>query len=220
MLAFSLKRIKAIESIRKDAVFGYIRNLNMDIPEGIFLICLLFYGIKLHKWDEELFRTIISNLTNTTITQWARSKTKESAFIEPMLECGIHTYKFKIANRETAQFEDTIEIGIWLNFNDNNPIIHDRFDFNENKNIQTGYAFITNGNIRTSIDKYKQFGIECKNGTIIEMTVDLDALSLSFKIDDVDYGKAFDIMSGSYRVAAFLPNRWDSLKLIGNYVYL
>merc|ERR1712187_712572 len=62
--------------------------------------------------------------------------------------------------------------------------------------------------------KFKDYGIKCKVGDIIDMILNFDDLSLSFKINGTNYGKAFDIKQEKYRAAAYMNCRGDVIKLI------
>ena len=58
-----------------------------------------------------------------------------------------------------------------------------------------------------------KYGINPPNGSIIEMILDLNNLTLSFIIDDKDYGKAFDVENGKYRAAIFFK-KGDAITLL------
>ena len=45
------------------------------------------------------------------------------------------------------------------------------------------------------------YGKECNDGDVLEMTLDFNDLSLAFKMNDEDCGKAFNIENGEYHVA-------------------
>ena len=46
------------------------------------------------------------------------------------------------------------------------------------------------------------------------MCLDFDSLSLSFIINDIDYGKAFDIKQGEYRAAVSFHYNGDCIELL------
>ena len=52
--------------------------------------------------------------------------------------------------------------------------------------------------------KLKDYGVKIKDGDIIEMILNLIDLTLSYKINNTDYGKAYDVDKTSYKVAATL----------------
>ena len=53
-------------------------------------------------------------------------------------------------------------------------------------------------------NKLKKYGNECKINDIITMILDLNNLTLSYKINDKDYGIAFaDIENTEYRAAFY-----------------
>ena len=62
----------------------------------------------------------------------------------------------------------------------------------------------------------KKYGLNCKSNDIITMKVDFDNLELKFIVNDIDYGKAFDIKPGKYRAAVGLFALIDSVTLIND----
>ena len=51
----------------------------------------------------------------------------------------------------------------------------------------------------------RSYGKNCENGDVVQMTLDLDECTLSFKVNDIDYGVAFDsIEKTNYRAAVHL----------------
>ena len=47
----------------------------------------------------------------------------------------------------------------------------------------------------------RSYGCECNENDIIEMTLDCNQWTLSYKINDKDFGKAFDVKPNKYRAA-------------------
>ena len=105
--------------------------------------------------------------------------------------------------------------GIWRVEKDKTPPI-DTF-FTQGKHA--GYAFHACGNI-TSVDtgfsSAKTYGKVCKKGSIIQIVLDMELLQLSFIIDGVDYGKAFDVKAGEYRAAVWLQHAQSCVKLLND----
>ena len=59
-----------------------------------------------------------------------------------------------------------------------------------------------------------KYGERPNNGSIIEMILNLDNLTLSYVINGTDYGKAFDIQRGKYRLGLCMSPVGDSLTLL------
>ena len=81
-----------------------------------------------------------------------------------------------------------------------------------------GYGFDPVGAILTNreghTDDTLKYGVKCKNGTIIEMILNLNELTLSYKIDGKSYGKAFDVEKHGYRAAVYMMEINDSITLL------
>ena len=58
------------------------------------------------------------------------------------------------------------------------------------------------------------YGIKCNINSIIDMFVDFHKLSISFTLNRIDYGKAFDIKPGRYRVAIGMNGSFHKLALL------
>ena len=67
-----------------------------------------------------------------------------------------------------------------------------------------GYAHLTNP--ESSIDYGKRYGERFEVNDIIEMRLDCNKWTLSYKINDKDFGKAFDIEPNEYRAAITLTD--------------
>ena len=55
-----------------------------------------------------------------------------------------------------------------------------------------------------------KYGEDCKENDIIEMKLDFNDLSLSYKVKGIDYGKAFDIKQGQYKAVIGFLDDWSS----------
>ena len=79
------------------------------------------------------------------------------------------------------------------------------FDFDWRYGINyAGYGFNLEGICSPWGGDYAQ---ECEKGDVIKMTLNMIDLTLSFEINDIDYGKAFDIKQGKYK--AVIGGRYD-----------
>eukprot|EP01084_Bolivina_argentea_P167841 291195_1 len=57
------------------------------------------------------------------------------------------------------------------------------------------------------IGNHNPYGYICKTGTTIDMMLDFDNLTLSFRINNKDCGKAFDILKDRYKAAVYMYNK-------------
>ena len=79
-----------------------------------------------------------------------------------------------------------------------------------------GYGF-ANGARLTNRRGYadgSDYGEKPKKGSIIDMILHLDNLTLSYVINGTNYGKAFSIQQGKYRLGLSMRGVGDSLTLL------
>merc|ERR1712228_1023042 len=95
-------------------------------------------------------------------------------------------------------------IGIW-NTTSSDPATERHF-----LNIcHNGYAYCGPQGVLTNPEAPgnggDNYGVRCKSGDVVEMTLDLDRRTLSFAVNEKDYGVAFnEIAEGEYRAAVTL----------------
>ena len=63
------------------------------------------------------------------------------------------------------------------------------------------------------MDKY---GVEVKNEDVVEMCLDMNTLVLSFSVNGIDYGKAFDVKQAKYRAFIVLGKKGNKIQLLPN----
>ena len=63
-------------------------------------------------------------------------------------------------------------------------------------------------------DEYTRYGRECRQNETLQMILDNDNRQLRFKISGDDYGKAYDIKPGIYKLIVYLGSFGDSLTLL------
>ena len=199
---------------RQDTVSGYIHGLETkykyEIPKEIIFVCILFYGNEVDEWDPKLVGQCTKLIGRTLIIDdEVKHFVTGSTFGKKIVKSGIFSWKFKVESiRDTfAGFNPMI--GIWKVKNKvDKPPLGKFFtadaNYNEAYAFDPGEAKLANPNgYFDSLDKYK-YGKKCKKGTIIEMVLNLDELTLGYIIDGVDYGKAVDVVQGEYRAAVFI----------------
>ena len=209
-----LQRYSKIDKKTRTLIDAFIRpikqlfdtnNAYYDIPSCINQLCALFYMYPFDKWDIDAIsdRFVIDgdvlSYEKTSIYGAA------TAFMSNIIEHGKYEWKFRL-----NKYDGTgVIIGVW-NINDQ-PKIDDALNtwIGRDKNTSS-YVYdwrntqINNDGIHEKIPirAMKGYGQRPKKGSVIEMCLDLNVGSLSFKIDGEDYGVAYDnIKPSKYRAA-------------------
>ena len=206
-MALNIENVKKIKQRRRSAVYGYIREqYGENIPNGVILFCLLFYGNDNDKWDKNYVSKWIKLDEENGIVTCRDSCHTASAFLTSEVDSGIHSWRFKIIKCTNDRWS-TMQIGIWdTSKNDGVPKPESVFHRD-----QKGYSFVTSaGKINTRNNGYTEWGQKCADGTI-------DDLSLRFMINGKDYGKSHDILPRKYRAAVYLYYMDDSFQFIEKY---
>ena len=214
-MALSLQMVSKIDKERRLTVSGYIREYEevnqVSIPSEIILVLVLFYGNDTDEWDPKLISKCME-LKSKTLTQIAVGY--RSSYGKRIIDFGIFNWKLRINQWENNGFM----LGIRrVKSNDDVPPTETWFT---DGGYESGYGFRIRPSLTslTGPEGYaydgKEYGVEPQNGSIIEMILDLENLTLSYIIDGKDYGKAFDVTEGKYRLALFLHMVGDSLTLL------
>ena len=209
-MELNLKHIANIEQERLLTVFGYVREYEgksrHEIVESVILVCALFYGNDIDEWDPKYLMKCIE-LKGMTIT--ARKFRQCSSFCKHIIESGRFKWKFQLTKMSFTE----ILIGIYKI----KPELELQTDSFFTKGGGKGYAFgVTTSKLtnRTGYTWGGKYGKKCKTGSIVEMILDLNELTLRFIIDGIDYGKAFDIEKCKYRAAVYLVGQGDAVTII------
>lgn len=215
-MSLNLANLKQINIKRQRTVYGYIRELEasfqLDIPQGVIDIFVLFYGDP-EKWDIKLCK----DTDAVSFDEQRRIVTNKSQSVnvygERIIDSGYFKWKFEV--KFGGGGSDSLMIGLWrINDNKPPPINHTHFT----DGVEQGYGYHCSSGDLISTDVgygiYKQYGPSDIENSIIEMTVDFDSLSLSFKVDDQDLGKAFDITQDKYRLAVYFTHKGDYVKIL------
>ena len=221
-MALNLHNINKIRAERKNTVYGYIREeFGDDIPNGVILVCLLFYGNKLDQWDKTNIAMAIKSDEEGIMTHLNPDKAT-STFLTEEVDSDIHSWKFKVVKCTNHNY-GTMRIGIWdVSKNEGIPPFDEPFNYRMHG--REGYAFYaSNGKVISCKENgfWKatiEYGEECPDGTLVDMKVDFNELSLSFMINGKDYGKAYGIKPGKYRAAVYLYFEDDSIQFIEKYL--
>lgn len=122
-------------------------------------------------------------------------------FLSHIVKFGIYSWKFKI-----HQIPRYCDIGIWkINFDDK-PNISYSFD-------ATRKALVDPTNVDQILDCKSELGV-CQKGDIITMTLNLNNNTLTFMINDKDYGLVHqNIEHTEYKAAIYLQYYEEKTKL-------
>ena len=198
-------------------MYGFIREQYNDlVPDGVILICLLFYGNDTDKWDINNISDYIQLDEEQAIVTHIKRQQPTSVFLTREVHSVIHSWKFKVIKCRNHKW-CTMHIGIWnVSKNDGKPPKLNTFNYV--KDERQGYSFSTSaGKIRSSSTEYVKWGEKCPDGSIVDMTVNFNELSLCFKLNGKNCGKAYDIEPGKYRAAVYLCFTKDSFQFIEKY---
>ena len=178
------------------------RKANVNrITQAQIVLFSLFYGDQIDKYDFKHIGKYLKLTDNDLTITNSGSYAHGSAFGTIICDKGLYQWKFEI-NKITSGF---IFIVICRIEEDPSPATDIRFAYGN----QQGYGYylkgekfdiITVGSTNNVINKY---GNKCVTGNIVHRILDLYGITLSFKVNDVDYGAAYDnIKESKYRAAA------------------
>ena len=204
-MALKHSKLQQIPQRNKDLAFGYVNKSEKanksTIPSMIKYLCLVYLNQNKDEFDEENTHKDIKIDGNTVKALKCGIK---CTYLRNLVSTGVHQWRFKCGCTTEYPLGDIIGI---IRINDKSLPLDVYFDCAK-KRI-SAYAFgvagkvvgdgieSTHGNI---------YGGKCEINDIIEMTLDFNELTLSYKINQIDYGKAFDIIPGEYRAAmTFFP---------------
>ena len=197
----SLKDIKYIEQIEKDIVHGFIKQNQALLPSNdtyYIIPTLIIHWILLYFHEREHFdpnncsqRFKLSD-NNTVATQTKRAQGKQcSVLLTKIAKSGIHKWTFVLLEKNGC----TKSIGIFkcnLYKHDPDLNVNDHYyrDKSYNLNLGTGklVKYVDDDGVS---QKYASYSESCGKRAIIEMTLDLNKLGLSYCINGHDYGVAF-----------------------------
>ena len=212
IMELKLQSLSNIDKSRQITVYGYIHEYekvnDVNIPKGIILVLILFYGNDKDEWDPKHISEYMT-LSDKTITQ--KKYDYASSYGKRIIDSGVFKWRLKVNECNNYGFL----LGI-RRVEDKETYPPTDTWFTEG-GFQNGYGFYSHEPILTSSDGFalgEKYGIKPSNGSIIEMILDLDDLTLSYIIDGKDYGKAFDVAKGKYRLGVCMREVPDSLTLL------
>eukprot|EP01084_Bolivina_argentea_P082877 150058_1 len=206
-MAFSKTKLNKVPSRNKDLVFGFMRkkehewNNDILIPQLMRYLSLLYFNPNKDEFDVKY--------THPNIEQNNYCITNKDVFLNPtsyltnIVNKRKHIWRFKI-----NEYDEEIAIGIH-----NSKFERGRLGCYFDNTIQdesktpTGYGISLDGRM-TNANNPTEWGqrtqIICLEDDIIEMILDFNELTLSYKVNDRQYNSVFDIIEGKYRASVTL----------------
>lgn len=192
-VSLDLKRYEMINLQTRDLVTGWIRtNSSNSIPFCVNQICCIFFA-EFDDWDQNFMsdQFTIDPVNNKILHHSEGQHGLYSAFLTNIASSGKHCWKFKIINWG----DSNLMFGVW-NLKSDTPKSQALSTY-IGKTANTSYVFDYGF---AELNKYDKNGIwtgagtygeTVKVGSIIQMTLDLKDLTISYIINDEDYGVAF-----------------------------
>ena len=221
-MATDTKWLCVLEQKRHDTVIGWYRREIETIfgsdyyfPKEIISISISFYGNGVDTFDPECIADNysldrdIQEITNVGETKVA------NAFLKRIVDSKCHKWRFKM-NRENKN--EQVMIGIWrVNEDKENGMKPPPLNMIYTAN-GSGYGYHATGMKLCDTprsDTLSEYGSSFgKKDDIIDMILDFDNLSLSYFVNGVNQGKAFDIKQGRYRAVVLCYCKHDTVQIL------
>ena len=203
-MALKQSNLEQIPDRNKDLTFGYVKGCEKAnksvIPEMIKYLCLIYLNQNKDEFDKNHCHESL-NIDGNTI-QNTDDGGARSCMLTNIAIKGVHIWIFQC--NKGAFGADCDVIGI-IRQQENSDEEWDLYlDTYFDENETNAYGFGGQGSLTDPEDSNhwgEYYGTKCQNGWIIEMKLDFNNLTLSYKLNDDDCGKAFDIESGEYKAA-------------------
>ena len=199
-------KLKDVDDRSRKITLGYIRRIerlissNHAIPMDIKNLCLIYYFIK-EKWDKKLKHPSIMIDGDSVFNKHAQN----SAFLSNIVDKGIAVW--------TIRFDQIGTGRNWRTFGIRkvNTMKIDHNDFTYFEKREKGFSYIYDRGQLSSITNCgcygDNYGTKCEVGDVIQMTLNMNDLTLSYQVNGKDYGKAFEnIENTAYRAAVTMEN--------------
>eukprot|EP01084_Bolivina_argentea_P261994 442942_1 len=176
-------------------------------------------SIEIHQIETDSFDPVyignnLEMVGSSSIVHTGNDRGYRSACLRIVASEGIHIWTFKL---EQYKLEYSL-IGIWKTKFE--PILNTHFTGGA-RDGNKSYSYQLNSGqkrIGISVNAAFKYGIPCKENDIIEMKLNFNDSSLSYKINGNDYGKAFDIENTEYRAAVTMYWKDNKFTLL-SYIY-
>ena len=195
------QRLKHIKQEFRDIVTGYLRQdskiYDMEIPQDVENLCLLYFYLRSDKWDRQcVSKKITIQNENTLVVGSGCHGSGTSSFLTEIIDSSIFEWKFKI---EQLQGKSST-IGVWKMNDQHTP-----------ESMMNRNCFLTGrGGQGLSAS-----AMCLKKGDIVTMIIDLNMNKLIYKQNDIEI-KTLDIEQGQYRGVVNMYQANDSISLSQN----
>ena len=208
-MALKRSKLQQIPQRNKDLAFGFVKDcekLNKSsIPDMIKYLCLIYINQNKDKFDGESTHQTINIQGNCIKKANSKMVGVASSLLTNIVSTGIHIWTFK-AN-ESNSCDDIIGIRK-SNADSRKEHLQLSLDNGGDGSVNSvGYGLNLIRRLTNPADNGrwgKSYGQRWDSGDVIEMKLNFNDLSLSYKINEKDYGKAFTIESDKYRAAVTL----------------
>eukprot|EP01084_Bolivina_argentea_P202506 345991_1 len=189
----------------KYLVFGYCRSMDkgdLMIPTILIFLCLYYYCTQNDQFDDHLCGETIKILNNNKSALSTEYKMGgNTVFLTNTVSSGVHQWRFTI--KKKVELGVSIHIGIYK-MSEFNPL--DAINDYINENCSWSYSLEVCGGVLSDLEEDGCVSLDiycpkCKQNDIIEMNLDLEKYHLSYNINNIHYGKAFDIDQLHYKAA-------------------
>ena len=194
-----VKKIKNISAKMVQIVYGYVRRQRENIPQPIIDFILLFY-CEYDEWD-----VVTSSVVKDgkCIQLQGKSMIAGNAYLKNTISDGVFSWRFKIVS-----VCDEMNIGVVKASNINTS--WGRFFQVANTAYVWEAVHYKNKGCLMNPTKgghvmLRDYGPACKDGDIVEMVLDLEQMTMRYKVNDIDLGIAFEeIEKTEYKGAIFM----------------
>ena len=218
----SLEDVKKIELKMKICVYGFIRKTEQLFPTdnsyymipALVIHWIILYFASLDGFDAlNVTESYQLSQANMVITRNVVKSFSTCAYLKAIAKQGVHRWGFKLRACNDSGYY--MAIGIWKL---TQPICI--YESIELVGVQDGayYAWLLNGKktVPSAAIHVYDYGEDiCMTGDVVEMILDLEKKTLSYKVNEKDYGIACqNIENTSYKAFVFMNFQADSLELL------
>ena len=197
MSSLNVADYKYIDIKIKDLVNGYIRGIQEilsndtyhNIPPLINTICALFYNLA-DEWsrNDVASQYEINGNKLKISNESAKGVHHQSAYLTNTVHSGKHHWRFKL-----SVYKGSFYVVIGIIKDTAERMVDKLLGQKANTAYAMDVAYNEINNHKSDNQWQKGNAVQCKEGDIIDMYLDLDKLELSFGVNDKHYGKTHDI---------------------------
>ena len=215
-MALKPSKLKQIPQRKKDLAFGYLREnehtIKSNYPQLIKYLVLIYSNAQ-DDFDPNTTHQSLE-INGNIIT--SKQQGDHVSYLKNVVSEGIHIWKFQWSlDMSYTTFTDS-QIGVW-NTKSGDPILKDVYVDCMDDDARTGYIIITHGRSTDPAGDgrwSKEWFTKPESGSIIEMELDLNELTLKFKIDDEIRVEMKNIEKTSYRAVVGPHNKGETFTLL------